>query len=292
MSFKRWCMQKYSTKNAEEATHLFMDKGKIKVPMCDYKDFLKKYYEFKDVEDISLVEKLGKNILMRFFLDIDMKNVKNKEEKMCEIVNISNEILNDAPIISECSEKQGYHIIYNKICTCEECEIYASKIKKESTNGKYIDTSVYKSGLRMVGSVKNQEKRKYTIKDENFQTFKHTVVRICKRENNVKPKSENTEMNNSNQELKKIQSVIKLIWNIDLNVISVKKIGNYESYITDSKYCMNIKKEHKNAKVYYVYNTHSKEIYQKCFCKCDKDVGPFVKCMNYKSKSEKVPYLF
>ena len=295
MSFKNWCLEKYGTKNAQEATHLFMDKGKIKVPMTEYKNFLKKYYISKDVENISLVEKLGKNIMMRFFLDIDMKNVSQKVEKMCEIVSVGNEILYDAPIISECSDQQGYHIIYNKICSCEESERYATQIKEKSKYGNYIDTSVYRTGLRMIGSVKGQELRRYTLKDDNFETFKHSVVRIC--ENEMIENNKQIETNENNKQIEtneknEIKRVIKIIWNMDLDITSVKNFANHKTYLTNSKYCMNIKNEHKNSKVYFVFNKKTKEIYQKCFCRCDKGVGPFMRCMNYKSKSEKVPYLF
>lgn len=56
---------------------------------------------------------------------------------------------------------------------------------------------------------------------------------------------------------------------------------------TDSKFCMNIDREHNGNHIYFCINKN--EIYQKCFCRCDTEVGrKFGKCSSYKSAGRKI----
>ena len=83
MSFKRWCLTKFAVKEANYATHLFMDCGKIKVPLSEFPEFLKRYYDVYTYENVCLIEKLGHNCQMRFFLDVDIKHTNFNHGRIC-----------------------------------------------------------------------------------------------------------------------------------------------------------------------------------------------------------------
>ena len=89
MSFKQFCSkQGFFTKNSDEATHLFMDGGKLNIPLEKYPLFLKSYHKaIVSQEPVSLVEKVGRNCEMRFFLDID------KCVEITEILDVSKSVL-------------------------------------------------------------------------------------------------------------------------------------------------------------------------------------------------------
>ena len=293
-SFKQWCLQKFSTSEASNATHMFMDKGKINVPTNDYPEFLRFYFDAIAYENICLIEKLGVGCVMRFFLDIDCKNdQENFSEILYEISNCANELVGLVGDVYSCTENHGIHIIYNKAVTCHAAIDLASKIisKLNEPYKKYIDLSVYKTGLRMVGSTKyvsgKVDTRVYLPmhNDLTFELLKRSIVRI-KTSVNINTEQPATHVSNTNI----FEKFIANEFNVSLKVSTIKKLGNYVSCTTDSKYCINIGKNHKNSKVYYVFDLQKRLCYQKCFCPCLKpDV--FTSCKNFKSKPVNVPYI-
>ena len=292
--FKQWCLQKFSTSEASDATHMFMDKGKINVPINDYPEFLRFYFDAIAYENICLIEKLGINCTMRFFLDIDCKNdQENFSEILYEISTCANEIVGVVGDVYSCTEKQGIHIIYNKAVSCNEAIELASKIVSNLSEyyKKYIDLSVYKTGLRMVGSTKyvsgKVDTRVYLPMHNNltFDLLKRSIVRI---KTNVNFNIDQPVINVSNKSI--FEKFIEKQFYVSLKIVTLKKLGNYISCITDSKYCINIGRYHKSSKVYYVFNLQKRMCYQKCFCPCLKpDV--FTSCKNFKSKPVNVPYI-
>ena len=294
MSFKSWCLREFPTHEAENATHLFMDKGKINVPSERYPEFLKKYYEYMNIESICLIEKLGKRYLMRFFLDVDLKQSDiDFAYVLTNIYETANNIVGIIGDIYECSEKRGYHIIFNKVVTCDEAKLTVDKIirKLDIQLQQFIDVSVYNTGLRMVGSCKfsnkGLEKRRYIPMHNEctFDVFKKSIVQIQK-----VAMIDNTTSIKMTESKSLLDEYLTKTFGRTMNVISVKKLGHYISCTTNSKYCDNIQDYHKNAHVYYVFDTKKRVCYQKCFCACIKP-NLFTTCRNYKGVQHKVTYV-
>jgi hypothetical protein len=287
--FKTWCLQNFATVS-NDATHLFMDNGKICVPDDQYPYFLKMYYKaITNNDHPCIVEKTGQNCLFRFFLDIDVKNPNIIEDVLYNIYNNSNEILNIIGDIYICNEKMGLHIVYNKVVDyCEAIKFYDDICENIHADYiKYIDKSVYKTGLRMICAVKKDEMRYYVPYNNelNWDTFKHSIIRVktLKQEKVVVQQIKSSTY-------KHLDNFISKNFNIDnINVVSIKKLGNYVSCVTNSKFCLNINSFHKNAKIYFVFDIVKKVCYQKCFCSCIKSL-PFTSCNNFRSKPVNVPY--
>mgnify|MGYP001163385122 FL=1 len=68
----------------------------------------------------------------------------------------------------------------------------------------------------------------------------------------------------------------------NINILSTKKIKSCITCLTDSKYCMNIQKNHGKNHVYFVIK--DRVMYQKCHCKK-------YNCDNFKSKVFNVPWV-
>lgn len=295
MSFKQWCLKHFSVKTSSNATHLFMDKGKIKVPLESYPEFLKLYFDSLLNENICLIEKLGSHCLMRFFLDVDFKNSSTVDiyDVLYNVVNVGNDICKCVGDVFICNQKKGLHIVYNKVVNCADaCELCENIVNNlDAQYKKYIDSSVYKTGLRMVGSCKytnNTLDERYYVpmyNDFTFEMLKKSIVRIKTQ------KSENIDnCNEINTESSIFEKFINKEFNVSLKILSYKKYNNYISCTTDSKYCTNVNRTHKNSKVYYVFDLHKKICYQKCFCPCLQPIV-FNSCRNYKSKHVNVPYV-
>lgn len=297
-SFKMWCLQKYKVNEDNKITHLFMDNGKINVPLEEYPSFLERYYKCMKNENICLVEKLGNDVFMRYFLDIDFKNKSVVQEDILSVIlEASNLMLDDIPIICECSEKKGYHIIYNKVCDKQEAESLTKRLKEslEEDIQIYIDSSVYATGLRMVGSKKftkekGLEDRYYRIlgDDNQFEMFKYSIIRLNPKQTSKTNCGQKCIMKES-----ELNTTMRRVFDIDdINITNIKKFTNgYITMISSSKFCLNINNYHKNANVYFVYNPKTNECYQKCFCRClNKNV--FQNCGSFKSKAFKMPYMF
>jgi len=302
--FKQWCLNRFLTNEASNATHLFMDGGKIHVPQDKFPMFLKKYYHaVTSNEQISCIEKLGKNCVMRYFLDIDFKNYNmSHEEKLyaLDVILISMQTFIDTiPNIYICSQKEGVHVVYNKACDYKTCiEITTNLLKICKTSALYVDNSVYNTGLRMVGSFKysnrNLEKRSYLPYDDilSYDQLKHSIVRIKSVECTSITPSKNSK--SFDDTYKKLNEFINKHFNNEhelYTVVSLKQLGECVSCVTSNKYCFNVKRQHKNANVYFVFNLKQKTCYQKCFCRCMSNMPFDTQCRNYKSYSVKIPYL-
>lgn len=284
------------TQSNELTTHLLMNGGKLHIQDHFFPIFLKEYYNaLKNNEQLFLVEKLGKNVLMRFFLDIDFKNYLQDIHIFKQILTKAESILQQPAFILECSHQKGYHLIFpNKIVNYNEaCEL-ASKIGFP----KYIDLSVYNTGLRMMGSckftAKKIENRQYLpLEPFTFDNLKKSIVRLKINPVKLNNICQTTSINNN----KDFHHLLKYIAIIHENYknITLHKIKVFNSYIsitTNSHFCTNKNDFHKNAYIYFVISPDYK-IYQKCFCPCFNQ-EPFSinkkPCKIYKSKHVNIPF--
>jgi hypothetical protein len=292
MLFKTYCAKNgLYTKESGSATHLMMDGGKLEVNPQKYPDFLEKYFKsINKGEKLSIVEKLGKNCTMRFFLDLDFKKGSANLEK---ILQVANDVVKCEPTIFKCTQYCGYHIIYNTEVSMEDAEKKANDIKKklDIKVGSTIDTSVYRSGLRMIGSLKyshktkSMENRWYTSIDENitFDVLKSSIVRI-KTTNEIDDEVYciPCDQTHYHKAMVKIHSEYK-----KARILGVKQFNETMCIRTDSNFCTNIGGYHKSCHVYFVINKGNMS--QKCFCSCRNSKGRrYSYCDSYISKSVRV----
>jgi P4 family phage/plasmid primase-like protien len=172
--------------NPKTLTHLaFSGKGKYNVPDEKYDEFYKNYFNslIKN-ESMYIIEKINETTKFAFFLDIetpkkntykiklnDIKIIIDKSlESIEEMFELENGIKNY--IITRRNDK--YHINFPKLIVNTIAAQKLSKIIIEKLNGelkKLIDTSVYRTGLRLFGSKKSEteiKKEKETFEGEDY----------------------------------------------------------------------------------------------------------------------------
>jgi P4 family phage/plasmid primase-like protien len=180
-----------TTFNPKEITHVaFSGNGKFKVPENKYDEFYKKYYECMiKGEKLFIIEKMNENVPIGFFIDIEIpkgdeneyKDIKISEIK--EIIKVSESIfktylVNYSSIFVLSKRNNRYHINFPEIILTN---IIAQKLIKQiilslpDTLKKLIDTSVYRTGLRLFGSQKKEieiEKEKEKWNEFNNEPYK------------------------------------------------------------------------------------------------------------------------
>ena len=163
------------SKNADnQQTHLSFNNGKYNVPDTKYNDFYKKYHEVivnpnnKENSQLYLIEKVY-NSNFAFFIDIDVPKKKSMELNdidVVQIIDVTREIIKatfinaesglDECIVSKRITEKGsnYHInFYNLVVNNVIAKYITNEILSHDIK-KCIDTSVYRTGLRMLGSKK------------------------------------------------------------------------------------------------------------------------------------------
>lgn len=242
-----------NTEDPKTLTHLaFRGKGKYNVPNEKYQEFYKTYYRYLlKGESMYIIEKINDTTKFAFFLDIETPKkstykikindikiiIENTVESIDEMFETEN--LDKQYLITRRNDK--YHINFPKLIVNT---ISAQRLAKdiiEKLNGdvkKLIDTSVYRTGLRLFGSKKseteiNKEKENYVgdiddyssiyeiydietnelfdINDTEFDEFMKLVVR----------RPDNTELLKIKEEYKKNMSLVK-----QTNSIPVKGVEN------------------------------------------------------------------
>lgn len=191
-------------------THLSFNKGKYNVPDANFDEFYMKYYEaLEKKEELYIIEKIYK-ANFQFFLDIDVpkkSSMRLYDKDVCEIVIMTQNVIADMYQVERVGEYvvskrrvsenvSKYHVnfpnlVVDATIARKICEIVNERL--DNINYKqFIDTSVYKTGLRMLGSKKNEKKKAgeievYTLYDLEkekeidgitFSDFKRTIIRV------------------------------------------------------------------------------------------------------------------
>ena len=206
--------------------------GKYIVPDSKFSEFYKNYWEaLMSGEKMYLMEKVS-NSNFSFFLDIEVPKgdtTKLNKEDIITIINVADKCIKDAFEVKDSSNKiseyiiskrnDKYHINYpNLIVNTSISQSFVKSILNllDGTSlRKCIDTSVYRTGLRMLGSSKSnqeceKEKERFEgkdyesiyliydiekdtvipIKDISFELFEKTILRKEKTCEMTKLKSE------------------------------------------------------------------------------------------------------
>lgn len=237
------------SKNVDKfQTHLSLNGGKYNIPDDMYNIFYDKYYDelITNKTKMYLVEKV-RDSNFAFFVDIDGCYTPENINDILEcILNNINAYFNDDDsckeyIISRSENK--YHInFYNLIVNSSISQVLLKLVKDELnekkivTDLKTIDSSVYNTGLRLLGSFKKDGTTCYQLYDLknacfidlNKDDFKKCIVR---RKSDCKMSSPNEKFNKfitnvTKQKAKKVDNIInpvleqeifKLIKNVKKN---------------------------------------------------------------------------
>lgn len=180
------------TKGCEDVkllTHLaFRGKGKYRVPDEKYEEFYKNYfYHVKKNESMYLIEKINENCKFAFFLDIETPK-KSTYKIRCDDIKfiITKTIENIGKMFvkenDECNyiitkRNDKYHVnfpnlIVNTFIAQRLCKMIIENL--EGDIKKLIDTSVYRTGLRLFGSKKNEteiQKEKATLNENELENY-------------------------------------------------------------------------------------------------------------------------
>ena len=168
-------------------SHLSFTKGKYNVPESETENFHKKYYtSLITGEKLYLIEKIC-NCNFKFFVDLD--TIDENDNDILEVIHLLNKTIlkmfvksetdyNDYTenIVSKRNSK--YHINYPNLVVNSAIAVKIIKefkreyFKEKENDARFIDVSVYRTGLRMIGSRKNPtEETVYRI--YNLETGKY-----------------------------------------------------------------------------------------------------------------------
>jgi len=297
-------IKKWYTKNPKDANYMLMDNGLLNVPDSDLSEFHKIYIEcIHQNQNLSVCEKLGKYVYQNFFVDVDIKHLQSGSH---DIRKLSLQIagMMENPIIYYCEELKGSHIVSNEKLMNKECIEKAKLISKSIglSDTDIIDTSVYNTGLRMLGSYKvsklNYIKRSYLPQNVcrtrlSISDLEASLIRRGKCTISQMSLSSTAEIcgfcNEPENALLKLFSQIHLNYS-NMRLLSKKTFtrsgSKIISYSTDSKFCTNKNDFHKSCNI--KFEIYNKKCYQKCWCPCNIKRYHGL-CKNFKSKPVLVP---
>ena len=300
--FTEWCKKNnVFTQDSKVTTHLLLNGGKLCITNNIMDEFYQIYSKSLQLnEDLYLVEKVSSKL--NYFLDIDCKSNSNIDFET--LINDIDDIFKIQKYIYKCNKTNGYHIIFpTQQSTPSECiKLTKDLILKLNKNYNYceemlkqiIDCSVYKTGLRMIGSYKKDDHRYYTINNTNrTQLTKEDI------------KNSSIRFSNINIDLKFVPRVVHYNDNLnsllskeiehfnknykDIKVTKIEKINNDLFCInTDSHFCLNKNSNHTKEVVYFVVS--KKKIQQKCYSSNGKTENMTHNCSCLKFKSREVPF--
>ena len=287
---------RHTVDDVKQATHLSMIGGKYAFP--NKKLFHVMYLtHLKDAASYCLMERV--HYPCRLFMDVD--SYKDSIE------SIFDDILEH---FGEClissNQECGYHFIFPQI-TIFSKEDAKQRINtfKESKIYDFIDTSVYATGLRMMGAHKSRTiQRVYTplrwlANDSSTITKSFYLNETWLRFGSIHlPNDSAIENHGKTTHPIGIKSFINHSSNSESHVdfscvhpnfknVRVYKTTQHHRYIqvyTYEKYCINVRRHHTNQHVYFMVDCQQKTITQRCFsCKNE--------CRLFKSTNVRIPLI-
>lgn len=179
---------KKNTDNPKFLTHQSFDGfQKYNVPESEYDKFYKMYYQcLLKGEELFIIEKMNENVPFAFFLDIESPKTSDYIIKRVDIKNIiivMNKCINEMfevdgdneYIITRRNNKYHInypHIIVNQIGGQNLAKLLITKLQQELIQ--IIDTSVYRTAIRLFGSQKSRADVKAeiaTFEDEDKDNY-------------------------------------------------------------------------------------------------------------------------
>lgn len=298
-TFESAYLTRYKCADASEATHLSLVGGKFNIRSDFFYSLYAKHHEC----GAYLVEKV--RYPCKWYLDIDklpkelilqeLKRVLSKLGKSCIVCMPETD-----------AQSGGAHVIFSDVLVRSRDEARDRTEKLLAGSALVPDSSVYSSGLRMLGSMKKRNVSRvyhpvFTIdstgtltdwpkgKPLDADTLKRASIfpsidTTTLNTTTLKPRigrtppppvcAEGFDFSFINPEYK------------DVRVTGVKK-NNRSRYtvLTRNKYCTNIQREHKNQHIYFVIDVKEHiTIHAKCFCRCAHTM-----CGLFRSPSHRMP---
>lgn len=270
MSFNNYIYQ-FTKDTDKNQTHLSFNGGKYNVPDEKFNEFYERYYQAlkKNKEELYIIEKVS-NSKFAFFLDIEPKKgseIVVNETDMKLIITITESCIEELFVLDENSDLEkhviskrndNYHINYYNLIVNNDLakQLYTMIVNKLPENLKnVIDGSVYRTGLRLLGSKKKNEKKNETnqknsmefykiydidtkeyleIEKTSFDLFMKTVVR---RKNSTKLSKTKVGVITKNSQTKKIQ--VRGITNEKV-IEEIQKLLHYLKHTDDILAKMNL----------------------------------------------------
>jgi hypothetical protein len=202
----------------------------------------------------------------RFFMDIDKCPLR------IDTLLLALNQIQDRFIVCSCEHQDALHLIFKDVvvetpsAAIKLCQQICSRVPFLS---EFVDTSVYYSGLRMIGSHKSATvARKYHVHGSSVLACSDLEACSIHHGTNgtphvkaVVPQSIPSSMV---LDLSDFDSHYKTI-----RIKSIKKTSDNKVYIiSDSRYCTNINKHHCSKNAYFIVDMRKKEMVQRCLCKC------------------------
>jgi hypothetical protein len=169
----------------------------------------------------------------------------------------------------------GVHIVFKDVVV----NSVSHAIQEARKRFNHVDESVYKSGLRMVGSRKNKLLMT-TYRPEYFNTssrlsvadmYKHSILIMCKstmlpRKTIVVPKHSLQRSRKYTLDFGHIHPNYK---NMHVSNIHRHSFDRCIIVNTYERFCTNVEREHNNNHIFIVIHERTKTMHQECFCTCN-----------------------
>lgn len=321
-------LKRHGLYNRDPSTHTFFTGGKASISHANQDQFLRHYAMcLHNGVELTLVERTP--VMFPFFLDVDLVNrfeLMTSTSFLLALTSAFSRVLDcreGSEIIVCCKPsacgKAGVHIIWQDVHVDRET---ALAVRDEALHhiefpgftrndfDKFVDASVYRSGLRMIWSTKGNhdqhdwyhpyfickygsscmlEKTHGLMRPTDVNTMVHWLKRCSIRSHDGcqtvirqqasilrSPKSTPISKPIGTSATQKIidwaERQIPEIYGVgSLNMMHGNEDAHMYVFNTKSKYCANIGREHKNNHVYFVLCERG--LFQKCFCTCDTTAG-------------------
>jgi P4 family phage/plasmid primase-like protien len=309
-NFRKYLLQ-FVKDTDKKQTHLSFNRGKYNVPNDEYDVFYKKYYEavLKGEEDLFLIEKVH-NSNFRFFMDLELQQSLTDEDVEHILEGTKQAIKEMFKGVSELEDyviskrESRYHVnfynlVVDSIIAKEIVSVAKAKMPEKMRDS--IDTSVYRTGLRLLGSKKGKKTtdsvyKLYDLDEEKYiemtyDNFKQTIVRVkdetlkteladnykekCKEvKKSIKVPVRGIENNDVVEEISKLFVAMKMttpiLENVNMSIDRIyatqNKMGFFCYYVSiKHKQCPFKEREHQRDSYPIYIEINMKGMYIKCY---------------------------
>jgi hypothetical protein len=286
-------LQQHRATSTQESTHLSLVGGKYNIPYSDMDRFFELYVKTRNRhQPLFLMER----VRYPCYLFVDLDRVSPEQWDRLE------ETWLDSPdceiSVRHDDADMGVHFVFKNVVV-RSVEHAIQEARKRFDDA--FDESVYRSGLRMLGSSKNHnssriyrpirrgdplmEKRRLTVSDMRA----HSIL-IFGQSFDL-PSSSPTTTTISDPGLYRSASCIFDFGRIHpayacLPVTRIRKQPMDRCWIiqTNERFCTNVNRDHKSNHIYMVVHEPTRTMVQRCYCTCA-DTG----CRGFASEPQPVP---
>lgn len=275
-------LQSHRTLCSNEATHLSLTGGKYSIRTPEDVEQFRILY-VREPNRHYLVERVCYPSV--FYMDLDHCTID--ADRLCSQIKATFD-----QVFVYTNRQGGFHIIFRSIIAKSPtdavrlCENICIKCPMLSP---FADSSVYYSGLRMIGSKKSTKvarvyfpiraSRNITLLDLK-QSSIHHQIQTSRPWASVRTSRPSLSKSNTPQiDFRQLHEEYS-----DIQVKSLRYTQPWATIISDSTFCLNVNRHHNSKNAYFVLNLETKTMAHKCLCRCE-STG----CKDYRSKPVKIP---